>query len=92
MEKPTPVNLYDMARCHSLIAGAVAEAGSGLGHDEGQLEADRAVAGLRRAFEAGYTRLLWARTGDTDLKTIRSRPDFQHLMMDLAFPARPFAR
>jgi hypothetical protein len=29
---------------------------------------------------------------DPDLDPLRSRPDFQALMMDLAFPADPFQR
>jgi hypothetical protein len=29
---------------------------------------------------------------DPDLDPLRSRPDFQLLMMDLAMPAEPFAR
>jgi hypothetical protein len=29
---------------------------------------------------------------DRDLDPLRSRPDFQVLMMDLSFPSDPFAR
>ena len=29
---------------------------------------------------------------DTDLDPLRSRPDFQVLMMDLEFPEEPFAK
>ena len=80
-----------MACCRSLIAGAASEAGSGLSAAEGRAEAERAVAGVRRAVNAGYTELILIRRDDPDLKPIRSRPDFQLLMMDLAFPAEPFA-
>ena len=90
LEKPTPLKLYDAACCRSLIAGAATEPGSGLTAAEGRAEAERAVEGVRRAIDAGYTELSWIRTGDPDLKPIRSRPDFQLLMMDLAFPTDPF--
>ena len=43
---------------------------------------------LRRAVAAGYRSVDWI--GATpDLDPLRSRPDFQLLMMDLAFPGRP---
>ena len=45
---------------------------------------------LREAVTAGFRDLAHIRT-DTDLDPLRSRPDFQLLMMDLAFPAEPFA-
>ena len=57
---------------------------------EGRVEAERAVAGVRRALDAGYSEVNWVRRGDPDLKPIRSRPDFQLLVLDLAFPAEPF--
>jgi tetratricopeptide (TPR) repeat protein len=90
LEKPTPVDFYDMACCRSLISQAASEAGSGLTAAQGVAEAERAVAGLRRAFDAGYSNLTWARKGDPDLKPIRSRRDFQMLILDLTFPAQPF--
>jgi tetratricopeptide (TPR) repeat protein len=91
VEKPTPIDLYDMACGRSLIAGAASTAGSGLTAAEARAEAELAVAGVRRAFDAGYLNLAWVRRDDPDLKPIRSRPDFQLLMMDLDFPADPFA-
>ena len=89
-ENPTPTDLYNLACYRALIAGAATEPGSGLTAAEGRLEAEQAVAALRRAFAAGFTDLSLAREGDPDLAPIRSRPDFQYLMMDLAFPADPF--
>jgi tetratricopeptide (TPR) repeat protein len=85
------MDLYDVACCHSLISAAAARPGSGLTADEAESEAVRAVAGVRRAIEAGYANVAWIRTGDPDLQPIRSRPDFRELMMDLAMPSRPFA-
>jgi hypothetical protein len=91
LEKPTPIDLYDIACCRSLISGAASEPGSGLTDAQGQAEAQRAVARVRSAFEAGDTAVSWVRNGDPDLKPIRSRPDFQQLMMDMTFPVQPFA-
>jgi len=64
--------------------------GSGLSADEARPEGDRAMMMLRRAVAAGYRNLRQMR-GDKDLDPIRSRPDFQMLMLDVAFPDRPFA-
>ena len=46
---------------------------------------------LRRAVAAGWREAAWM-MADPNLIPIRSRPDFQLLLMDLAFPADPFAR
>jgi hypothetical protein len=81
-----------MACCHSLIAGAAPEPGSGLTPAEGRAEAERAVSGVREAFARGYSNLEWVRHGDPDLKPIRRRPEFQMLIMDLIMPVDPFAR
>jgi hypothetical protein len=45
---------------------------------------------LQQAVDAGYRDLSNLRT-DTDLEPIRSRSDFQLLLMDLAMPKNPFA-
>jgi eukaryotic-like serine/threonine-protein kinase len=90
LKKSRAQDLYDAACCHSLISGAATAAGSGLSAEAGLAEAERAVAGVRQSFKAGFGNLVWVRTGDPDLKPIRSRPDFQALMMDLAMPADPF--
>jgi hypothetical protein len=49
------------------------------------------MADLRRAVAAGYHKLAFLQT-NTDLDPLRSRPDFQVLMMDLAFPPDPFSK
>jgi tetratricopeptide (TPR) repeat protein len=92
LKKPRALDPYDAACCHSLISGAATQAGSGLSAEEGGAEAARAVSGIRHAFEAGYGNLVWVRAGDPDLKPIRSRPDFQALIMDLSMPIEPFAQ
>jgi tetratricopeptide (TPR) repeat protein len=92
LKTPRALDLYDEACCHSLIAGAAKLAGSGVSAAEGLAEAERAVAGVRQAFEAGYGNLVWVQSGDSDLIPIRSRPDFQALIMDRSMPVEPFAR
>ena len=59
--------------------------------------AARSVLPLNRALIAGFFRNedrvgLLLNDFNTDLDSLRSRPDFQLLMMDLAMPADPFAR
>jgi hypothetical protein len=92
LRKPRPVDLYDIACCHSLISGARAQAGPSLRAEEGEAEAERAVAGIRRAIEAGYPHLVWIRSEDPDLKPVRSRLDFRLLIMDMSMPVEPFVR
>jgi hypothetical protein len=65
--------------------------GSGLSAAEGAAELDRAMVLLRRAIAGGYRNLTWMRR-DPDLDPLRTRPDFQALMMDLEFPSDPFAK
>ena len=50
--------------------------------------ADRAMAKLTKAVAAGYRDVATLRK-EPALDPLRSRPDFQALMMDLAFPANP---
>jgi tetratricopeptide (TPR) repeat protein len=92
LKSATPTDVYDTACCHSLLAGAAPEPGSGLTPAGAQAEAKRAVAGVREAFARGYSNLVWVQRGDPDLKPIRRRPDFKMLMMDLIMPPDPFAR
>jgi len=84
------VVLYNLAECHALLGGAAGPPGSGLTAAEGAAELDRAMVVLRRAVAAGYRNLTWIRR-DLDLKSLRARPDFQALTLDLAFPSDPFA-
>jgi hypothetical protein len=58
---------------------------------EGRAEAERAMQWLHGAVAAGYRNVALMRQ-DPDLDPLRSRDDFQHLMMDLAMPDDPFAR
>jgi serine/threonine-protein kinase len=80
---PRSVDLYDHACVLALLSALPGTEG---GH---RAYADRAVQVLRRAVGAGYRNLDHI-AKDTDLDHLRSRPDFQLLMMDLGFPADPF--
>jgi hypothetical protein len=62
-----------------------------VGADERREYADRAMATLRRAAAAGLIRADVLQS-DLSFVPLRSRPDFQLLLMDLAMPADPFAR
>jgi hypothetical protein len=59
------------------------------GRDDTLPFADRALDALRRAVTAGFRNA--ANRDDHDLDPLRDRPDFRLLLMDLAFPAEPFA-
>jgi tetratricopeptide (TPR) repeat protein/tRNA A-37 threonylcarbamoyl transferase component Bud32 len=88
---PSNESLYCLASCHALLGGAAGLPGSGLSPEDGAAELDLAMATLRRAVAAGYRSVEWMRR-DPDLEPLRSRSDFQLLMMDLTFPEKPFAR
>jgi hypothetical protein len=64
--------------------------GSGMTAAEGQAAADRAMEWLHRAVSAGW-RNVAIMQNDHDLDALRSRPDFQLLMMDLESPSDPFS-
>jgi hypothetical protein len=57
----------------------------------GRAEAEQAMQSLQNAIAAGFRDFKALRT-DTDLDSLRSRLDFQLLILDLAFPADPFAQ
>jgi hypothetical protein len=87
----TPTDLYNLCCSHATLSSLAANPGSGMTAAEGPAEADRAMEWLREAVVAGYRKVAALRT-DHSLDPLRSRPDFQLLMMDLEFPADPFAR
>jgi tetratricopeptide (TPR) repeat protein/tRNA A-37 threonylcarbamoyl transferase component Bud32 len=58
---------------------------------EARTLSDRAMASLRRSAEQGKLEFSELKA-DTDLDALRSRHDFQLLMLDLAFPVDAFAR
>ena len=82
---------YDLACGHAELAGTADPSRPDTPVGEGEAEAKAAIDALRRAVAAGY-RDFGAMEKDKALAPLRSRPDFRLLMMDLAFPADPFAR
>jgi serine/threonine protein kinase/tetratricopeptide (TPR) repeat protein len=89
LSKPTQVgagDLYNLA-CVYALSSAAAEGEPALE----ERYAAHAVELLRQAAEKGYRDVAHLEK-DADLDPIRGRPDFQLLIMDLAFPADPFAR
>jgi hypothetical protein len=58
---------------------------------EGEEQAARAMGSLHQAVVMGYRNRDAYRNEDA-LDPLRDRPDFQALLLDLAFPADPFAR
>jgi tetratricopeptide (TPR) repeat protein/tRNA A-37 threonylcarbamoyl transferase component Bud32 len=89
--QPNGYNLYNHACYLSLLSGVAGQKGSGLTAGEAHSLAAQAVEALRRAAAAGSRDFDFMRR-DPDLDPLRSRRDFQLLMMDLAFPDAPFAR
>ena len=75
---------------HAALAGLAGRAGSGVSAAEAASEADAAMALLHKAVAMGYRSRDAFRTEDA-LDPLRGRDDFRLLMMDLAFPADPFA-
>jgi eukaryotic-like serine/threonine-protein kinase len=85
-----PTGRYSLACSQARLAGAAISPGSGLSAQEARVEADRAITMLRRAVAMGYRDVKNIRL-NKNLDPIRSRADFQELLMDLAFPDRPFS-
>jgi eukaryotic-like serine/threonine-protein kinase len=83
--------LFEKACSHAALASLAGRAGSGVSAAEGEAAAARAMQWLRRAVAVGYRNTNELRI-ESALDPLRDRPDFQALMMDLAFPADAFAR
>jgi tetratricopeptide (TPR) repeat protein len=86
-----PVNRYNLACGYARLAAIATLLGSGANAAQGRAEAERAMQWLHRAVAAGYRNVALMRM-DHDLDALRSRPDFQALIMDLEFPDDPFAQ
>jgi tetratricopeptide (TPR) repeat protein len=87
---PTAVQLFDLASIRAQFGAFAAGPGSGMSDTAARSELDRAFDALRGACAAGFRNLAVLRTSSY-LDPLRSRPDFQLLMLDLAFPADAFA-
>jgi serine/threonine-protein kinase len=83
-------DLFDTACCHAALAGLAGRPGSGVAAAEGEHESARAMQWMNRAIAIGYRNGNEIRI-ESALDPLRSRDDFRLLMMDIAFPAEPFA-
>jgi tetratricopeptide (TPR) repeat protein len=77
------------AGCHALLSSVAGLTGSGVSAADGRVEVEKAMAILRRAVDEGsHAPEL---KNESCLEPLRTRRDFQILMMDVDFPAEPFA-
>jgi serine/threonine-protein kinase len=81
---------YETACCHAATASLAGTAGSGVSASLAAGEADAAIALLKKAVTLGY-RLTDAIRTEPALESLRDRPEFRLLMLDLAMPAEPFS-
>ncbi len=81
---------FDFAFCHAALAGLAGRSGSGISAAEGENHATMAMQWLHRMVARGGRNSNLLRI-ESALDPLRSREDFQLLMLDVAFPAEPFA-
>ncbi len=81
---------FETACCHAALCGLAGRDGAGVSAADGEDEAAKAIGALTRAAGMGYCDANAFQT-ETVLDPLRSRDDFRLLMMDVAFPAEPFA-
>jgi tetratricopeptide (TPR) repeat protein len=86
-----PSQMFLLAGCHAGLSALASRPASGVQAAEGPTESDRAMKWLRQAVAVGYRNPAAYRT-ENALDSLRSRPDFKLLMIDLEFPDDPFAR
>jgi tetratricopeptide (TPR) repeat protein len=86
-----PIDCYNMACHNATLVGIAITPGSGMTAAEGRHAAEQAIEWLHRAVARGYRNVALMRR-DPDLDPLRSRPDFQLLMMELEFPDDALAR
>jgi eukaryotic-like serine/threonine-protein kinase len=83
--------LYNQACFAAKLSATAPKPGTEAANAEARGYADRAMKALKGAVASGMRDPQLLRT-DHDLDLLRSRPDFQALMQDVAFPANPFTR
>ena len=90
LPSPTPEAWYELACCHAALATASGREPAGISAGQGEAEADKAMTLLHKAVGQGY-RNAGAMARESALDPLRDRPDFRLLILDLGFPAEPFA-
>jgi tetratricopeptide (TPR) repeat protein/tRNA A-37 threonylcarbamoyl transferase component Bud32 len=90
VSEPTLEDLIGLVTFHALLGDVAGRKGSGMTAAQGSEELDRAINCLRAAVASGYRDTHALRT-DKEWDPLRTRGDFKQLLMDLDFPARPFA-
>jgi hypothetical protein len=90
-DRSWPTTTRPFPNISGILAGSGGRPQSGLSATEVADKADKAMAILRRAVAVGYHNP-GAFRNESALDALRNRPDFQLLMMDLAFPSEPYAR
>jgi tetratricopeptide (TPR) repeat protein len=86
----SPEERYAEACCHAILAGLAGENGSGIAPSAAELEARKTIDMLKESIITGYRTVKEVRA-DRDFKAVAGRPDFENLLLDLSFPANPFA-
>ena len=93
LQNKTDVDHFNVACLHARVAALLSADPDGstpARRAEVAHHLDQAMSALFTAVEAGYRQ--WSKFAtDPDLELLRPRPDFQRLLMDLAFPENPFA-
>jgi tetratricopeptide (TPR) repeat protein/tRNA A-37 threonylcarbamoyl transferase component Bud32 len=80
--RQNPEELYESACLYALLHGIAREKGSGLTPAEGDAAGEKAMTTLRRALDAGHRSLTDLRK-NTDLDSLRNRPEFQKMLAEL---------
>jgi serine/threonine-protein kinase len=86
--QPNGVRDFSLAGLRALLAGAAAEPDSGVALVEAGVAADRAMEHLRSSIRGGQSNI-HAILHEKEFDSLRARPDFRMLVMDLVFPAQP---
>ena len=86
--RPDPRDAEELLSIAAHLARGMVAEGADRTPEARRLYGDEALAMLRRAVAAGLRAP--ALRNSRDLDPLCSRPDFQLLLLDLAFPARPF--
>jgi serine/threonine-protein kinase len=84
----SPDDLAIMAQAHARLACLVDAGRSGTTTERGAAETDKAMECLCKAVAGGYRDV--AMKTDRGFDTLRERPDFQLLLLDVDFPFLPF--